>query len=179
LLKISVRLVTVLVVIGFGVLMMTASQSTIAQKEEKWKTYYNADLRFALDYPVTTTTLAEEIVTTNITRNNSQVEFNMPNLFVTVKYKPYISQIDPQELAVISEQEMINDFGYMSETGLGVETVIYDGVVGYQYIIYKPNTSLVIIEIFFDDYNISLVGQRSFGFYDTVQSLLSSIKFFD
>lgn len=67
-------------------------------------------MRFSIDYPVTTTTnIDQEIIPTNITGNNSQVKIDISKLSVIVKYKPYPAFTDPQELAVISHQIMINE----------------------------------------------------------------------
>lgn len=147
-------MITIVVLVG------GATHQTLAQE---WTTYYNPDLKFAIDYPS-----YSGGAPTNITESTDEVHFELPPL--TFGIKAYSdSPMGPEEFAVVMQQTILKEYPE-SELVQSVETVLYNGELGYGFTVYTPSDGFYIEIIYFyspniefDQYRVQFVGTNPVG----------------
>lgn len=149
---------------------------------EEWKTYYNPDLKFAIDYPLHSgPDRAPTNITTETTANS--VNFELDQLSVTISANQD-SLKGPEETAVAMQQTVLENWkdAILEQ---GVETVLYNGELGYRFAVFTPSDHLSTEMIFFHSpnidykhYDVSVIGVRTVGFPMMVDDFMSTIRFF-
>lgn len=167
-----------LVMLVVMVLVVVGTPTVLA---EQWKTYYNPNLKLAIDYPLYS---GPDGVPTNITETTNEVHFKLYKLGVTINANQD-SLRGPEESA-ISMQETVLENWKDAELKQGVETVIYNGELGYGFIVFTPSNHLFTEMIYFHSpndmykyYDVSFVGEKTAGFPVMVDDFMNSIRFFD
>jgi len=160
----------------------SGAPSTLAQPTpEGWKTYYNPNLKFAIDYP-----LYSGGAPTNITESTDEVHFKLPPLGVTIKAYSN-SPLGPEEFAVVMQQTMLENWkdAILQQ---GVETVVYNGELGYRFTVYTPSDGSYTEIMYFNSpntdykhYKVLFVGTNPVGGppFETIDEFMNTIKFFD
>jgi hypothetical protein len=148
---------------------------------EGWTTYYNYDLKFAIDYPSYSESARP---TTNVTESTDKVTFQMYNLLATINVDSN-SAIELEEYTVFMQQAMLKD--PQNELVRSVDTVLYNGELGYRFTVYSPSDGLYSEIMFFHSpsdinkhYKVMFVGTNPVGgppFYE-IDEIMNSIRLF-
>jgi hypothetical protein len=173
-------MIVVVVLVGVAALFEQKAPQALAQYEG-WKTYYNYDLKFAIDYPSYSESARP---TTNITESTNRVVFEMYNLLATINIDSN-SAIELEEYTVFMQQGMLKDL--QRELVQSVETVVYNRELGYSFALYDPSDGLYSQIMFFHSpndinkhYRVMFVGTNPVGgppFYE-IDEIMNSIRFF-
>ncbi|CAN5776885.1 hypothetical protein BH23THE1_BH23THE1_18090 [soil metagenome] len=172
-------LVTVVTIV---MLVLGSAAPNIYAQYEGWKTYNNPNLKFAIEYPSYTESVAP---TTNITETADEVHFDTYFLSVTIKAYPD-SPIGPEQYAVEMQQTILEE-NPEYELVQSVETVLYNGELGYRFTVYIPSNGFYIDIIYFyspnidyNQYKVQFVGTNPVGgepFYE-IDEFMNTIRFF-
>ncbi|CAN5776583.1 hypothetical protein BH23THE1_BH23THE1_18060 [soil metagenome] len=179
----GLMMVTVVVlIIGFGTFFLESGAPTIYAQTtlEGWKTYYNPNLKFAIDYPLYSGPFN---ATTNITETTDRVYFHTYDFFGSIAFEPN-SILELEEYAVFMQQYFIKNTE--QELTSSVKTVVFNGEVGYSFILYDPSNGLYSVHVFFHSpgdmdkhYSLLFSGRATVGGeFPDIDEFVNTIRFF-
>lgn len=151
----------------------------LVSSEQEWKTYYNADYRFAIDYP-------NFKGQTNITDGATNPNFTFEKKFYPPSYVGFVvlatksPSTDPQESLIMDLQKKPDHHILLHG---GVYPVIQDGVNGYAYSVLVNGTANMMTTLSFNHngYLYYFIVSGLDGDMQTkgIKKVVESIKFFD
>jgi hypothetical protein len=168
-------------VIGIVVMVFGAAAPNTFAQYEGWKTYYNPNLKFSIDYPSYS---GPDDAPTNITETTDEVHFKLHLLGVTIKAYP--DSIKALEESAVSLQQTVLENWQDAILEQGVETVLYNGELGYRFVVFTPSDHLSTELTYFhspnieyDQYNVQFIGVKTVGFLVMVDEIMNTIRFFN
>jgi len=157
-----------------------APQALAQTSEQEWKTYYKPQ-SYSIDYPVFPGKSA------NITDHStsswiSHLMITSQPVIITMTKEKWMGLMDPQEQAVIHKQTLLENTNVTITQD--IFTSVYDGKLGYTYVIFNPKLQTTESYTFVESgnyiYDINILGRTyNQNTVDNMNQILGSIKFFD
>lgn len=174
-----ILMVTVVVLIGLGLLFSENVPQALGQQVQEWKTY-REPLQFSIDYPKMEDKVA------NITKeHNNILDYDMTIIAAepisTIITRDFNSLMDPLERVVMAKELSLNDTNNVLLQD--ISTSIYKDKIGYSFATQNLNDGSVSIEIYIQNggylYNFELIGMASNpNLTDQFDKILGSINVF-
>ncbi len=177
-----VAIVMMVVVVGAAEGLGPQLNIIMAQQtsNQDWKTYYNPEYKFSVDYP-------NFNGKTNVTDTTNNPSFEFKKTFYSPKYVGFVvaatkstPQIDPQEALVVALQ---NKPPHHLLLHGGVFSVIQDEVPGYAYSVLVNGTANMMTTLSFkhngNTYYFIISGLDRDMQTKGIKKVVDSIKFFD
>ncbi len=163
--------------IGNSVLYhQTTSATTDKIGQDTWKTYFNPQMGFSVDYP---TYNGAADIKENPTGIIKSVEISIPS-FGMVFHISDDSMLDPQKQAIQSQKQDQNNQKRVSE----ISPIVVNGVGGYTYFTMNPYTQFTTANLFFKNtvnnyFEIYLSGPYTQSYVDILSKVQNSLRFLD
>ncbi len=153
----------------------------LVSSEQEWKTYYESQ-SYSIDYPVFPGKSANITDDSTSSWISHSMITSQPVIITMIKEK-WMGLMDPQEQAVNHKQNLLQDNTNNVAITQDIFTSVYDGKLGYTYVIFNPKLQTTESYTFIESgnyiYEFNILGMSyNPKTVDNINKILSSIKFF-